>query len=63
MLYEYKCSDCGDKFERLLSVDKRDSAICPKCGKKAQRLFATGTHHVWVGPPDYASSWKHGQFV
>jgi putative FmdB family regulatory protein len=61
MLYEYE--HCGEKFERLLPIDKRDSVECPKCGELAKRLFASGTRHVWVGPPDYANAWKHGQFV
>jgi putative FmdB family regulatory protein len=58
-LYEFEC--CGEKFERLLTVAQRDEAVCSKCGRKAKRLFATGTHHVWVGPPEWAYAWKQGK--
>lgn len=32
-VYEYKCRSCGDKFELLLPVSRRDDLElrCPKC--------------------------------
>ena len=59
MIYEYE--HCGEKFEKIIPIDRRDEVDCPKCGKKAERLFPTGTRHVWVGPPEWANAWKHGQ--
>ncbi len=45
-LYEYQCEECGDRFERLVSL--RESARggkCPKCGSGSVRrlmsVFAT----------------------
>ena len=34
-IYEYKCEDCGTKFEKLLrrSSEAAD-LICPSCGQK-----------------------------
>ncbi|MCD6502442.1 zinc ribbon domain-containing protein [bacterium] len=34
-IYEFKCENCGEEFELLLSASKRDDAKlkCPKCGK------------------------------
>jgi putative FmdB family regulatory protein len=61
MLYEYICPDCNKRFERILPVDRRDEAICPACGKPAKRQLPTGTWHVWVGPPEWASAWKAGK--
>ena len=34
MIYEYKCTGCGFKFEESLPVDERDNpvgGVCPWC--------------------------------
>lgn len=58
-LYDYKC-ECGEKFDKILPIDKRDEGICPKCGKKCKHII-TPVRHVWVGPPEWASSWQQGK--
>jgi len=42
-LYDYCCSDCGHKFEKLVvSVKSPHPRKCPKCGKlKLKRLAFT----------------------
>ncbi len=44
-IYEYLCSSCGLKFERLTSLSRADEAAsCPKCHASARRrlsLFAS----------------------
>lgn len=44
-LYEYRCQDCGQKFEKLVSISSRDQEVsCPSCGssrsERAISLFA-----------------------
>ena len=46
-LYEYECGDCGQRFERLVSLSEaRGGVKCPECGSKSVRklmsVFATG---------------------
>jgi putative FmdB family regulatory protein len=37
-LYEYKCEDCGKRYEKLVSLSEAGQAMeCPKCGSKAVR--------------------------
>lgn len=36
-MYNYRCPECGQRFEELLTVARRDEAICPRCGVKAER--------------------------
>src|ERR1022692_4084886 len=37
-IYEYKCQDCGTKFEKLVRKTSEDAGVeCPSCGQKAQR--------------------------
>ena len=47
-IYEYRCTDCGDDFERLVrSMFSVETITCPSCGgdhvKKAVSLFGTAS--------------------
>jgi putative FmdB family regulatory protein len=35
-IYEYKCPDCGKRFEKFATISKAkaDNIACPKCGKQ-----------------------------
>jgi len=41
-IYEYRCLECGEKFEKLVRFNTSTSEIkCPKCGgRKLQRQDA-----------------------
>lgn len=41
-LYEYQCLDCGERFEKLVPISKRDEeADCPLCGgSDTQRVIS-----------------------
>jgi len=39
-LYEYQCSKCGRKFEKIENVDAPETKKCPHCGAKSPRLFS-----------------------
>jgi putative FmdB family regulatory protein len=46
-IYEYRCQDCGEPFERFVrSMTAQVKANCPKCGsdktKKGWSTFGTG---------------------
>lgn len=59
-LYTYECSSgtCGEAFERLVEVVKRDAAqVCPVCGGPAERLF-TAPVIVFRGPGFYSTDKK-----
>ena len=35
-IYEYKCEDCGTKFEKLVRRSTEMAEVeCPSCGEKA----------------------------
>ena len=45
-VYEYRCKQCGRRFEKLVKVSaKPDEIVCPKCGarraEKAVSLIGT----------------------
>ena len=33
-IYEYKCQDCGTKFEKLVRRSEGPELECPSCGQK-----------------------------
>lgn len=39
-LYEYSCSKCGHRFERIENHRASATKKCPKCGAKAERMLA-----------------------
>jgi putative FmdB family regulatory protein len=41
-IYEYRCSECGEKFEKLVRLSTSTSEIeCPKCGgRKVEKLIS-----------------------
>ena len=38
-VYDYKCVQCGHRFDLLRSVSNRDDAVCPKCGGAVARVY------------------------
>jgi putative FmdB family regulatory protein len=55
-IYEYKCINCGERFELLKSApDGNADTNCPKCGDKdTQRIlstFATFTAYSSMAAP------------
>jgi putative FmdB family regulatory protein len=39
-LYEYECSNCHHRFEKIESLSASEKKDCPKCGKVANRVLA-----------------------
>lgn len=40
-LYEYKCSDCGFRFEELINQKDNSEVIsCKKCGSEAKKIVS-----------------------
>ena len=41
-IYEYRCKECGEKFEKLVRFSTSTSEIeCPKCGgRKVEKLIS-----------------------
>jgi putative FmdB family regulatory protein len=42
-MYEFRCLDCGERFEELLSIHDSDLGVdCPSCGKsRVEKLFSS----------------------
>ena len=38
-IYDYKCAQCGHRFDLLRSISNRDPVKCPKCGGDVARVY------------------------
>jgi putative FmdB family regulatory protein len=47
-IYEYKCQDCGTKFEKLMRASTNGTGlVCPSCGKThLNQEFSTFATHA-----------------
>ena len=55
--YEYKCQDCGYKFERFQGIKDEPLEKCPKCNGKVQRLISGGAGIIFKGSGFYATDY------
>jgi len=38
-LYEYKCQECENRYERIEKASSPHDGVCPSCGGAARRLL------------------------
>jgi putative FmdB family regulatory protein len=45
-IFEYKCDDCGTKFEKLVRGSDVNGVVCPTCGEQhlTQQLSTFAAH-------------------
>jgi putative FmdB family regulatory protein len=57
--YEYRCSNCGHKFEKFQSITAAPLKRCPACNKdRAQRLIGTGAGLIFKGSGFYITDYR-----
>ena len=56
--YEYQCTKCKKKFEKLQKMNDIPLKKCPHCGGKAQRLISAGTGFIFKGSGFYITDYK-----
>ena len=47
-IYEYQCPGCSHTFEKLQSL-KQGAALCPACGKEAERVMSASVGFIMKG--------------
>ena len=57
--YEYKCKDCGFKFEEFQSIADAPLEECPSCNGKLERLVSGGAGLIFKGSGFYITDYKH----
>jgi len=54
-LYDYRCTECGRRFERLQPNAEAPHPKCPDCGKETEKLL-TAPGGIHMKQPGSASS-------
>ncbi len=58
--YEYKCKQCGFKFEEFQSIVSDPIRICPVCNTAAvERIINGGAGLIFKGSGFYLTDYKH----
>jgi putative FmdB family regulatory protein len=55
LLFDYKCSSCGNTSEELVPSDET-TLVCPKCRGEMSRVFCSVPHVCVETVPDYPGS-------
>lgn len=67
--YEYRCEECGLKFDKTVRVAQRNCVACPSCDGITERLFTLSISIVipghfmldrtWAEPPPGDPAWAN----
>ena len=57
-IYEFECSSCAHRFERLQKVSDADPTDCPECGKVGVRRRLTAPAFRLAGSGWYETDFK-----
>jgi putative FmdB family regulatory protein len=61
--YEYKCNNCGHKFEKFHSITAAPIRKCPLCGKNAvERLISAGGGLIFKGSGFYITDYRDAAY-
>ena len=57
-IYEYRCQECGEKFDKLVRSDNDQADLaCPNCGsKQAEKLFSVFGTKGFSTTPNFTSA-------
>jgi putative FmdB family regulatory protein len=57
-IYEFECTDCDERFERLQRLSDPDPSICPKCGASRVKRRLTAPAFRLAGSGWYETDFK-----
>jgi putative FmdB family regulatory protein len=59
--YEYRCLDCGHRFEQFQRIQDAPVDTCPQCGGRVERLISGGSGVIFKGSGFYITDYKRKQ--
>jgi putative FmdB family regulatory protein len=57
-IYEFECSACGHRFDRLQKLSDTDPSICPACGAPQLRRMVSAPSFRLAGSGWYETDFK-----
>ncbi|HFD79069.1 MAG TPA: zinc ribbon domain-containing protein [Gammaproteobacteria bacterium] len=59
-IYEYRCSECGHKLEKLQKISDPPLTVCPVCGKATLQKLVSAAGFRLKGGGWYETDFKSG---
>jgi putative FmdB family regulatory protein len=56
--YEYKCDDCGHRFEKFQRMTEARLTECPECQGTVRRLIGAGAGIIFKGSGFYCTDYR-----
>jgi putative FmdB family regulatory protein len=56
--YEYRCQECGKKFEKYQQITEAPVTSCPFCKGRVERLISGGSGLLFKGSGFYATDYR-----
>lgn len=56
--YEYKCENCGYKFEKFQGMSDKPIESCPSCKGNVKRLIGKGIGVIFKGSGFHSTDYK-----
>ena len=60
--YEYQCTKCSHRFEKLQSIKEQPLKSCPVCSGPVERLFSPGSGFIFKGAGFYATDYRSSEY-
>ena len=57
--YDYKCTECGDIFEKFHGMSESPDVSCPGCDSVAHKQIGAGSGIVFKGSGFYTTDYKN----
>lgn len=60
--YEYKCDECGHRFEAFQSMTDEPLKVCPECSGIVKRLIGSGAGIIFKGSGFYCTDYRSDSY-
>ena len=60
--YEYKCSNCGHRFEEFMAISDNHQITCPICNAPSKRLISAGGGIIFKGHGFYETDHRKPEY-
>jgi putative FmdB family regulatory protein len=60
--YEYRCTECGNEFEKFQRMSEEPGAECPECGSRSERRLSGGAGLLFKGSGFYITDYRSDSY-
>lgn len=56
--YEYKCDNCGYRFDKFQNMNDKPLKQCPRCSGTLRKLFSAGAGIIFKGSGFHSNDYR-----